>query len=642
MSARRHLWVSVGLLWLIAAGLVRQWPDRSLWYDETVNAYLAESSWPTLWEWCTEIDNQMPLDFALRKLWGGGVGTSEWALRAFSFLCMVLAAAGVIALGRRVSGRSAAGWLAALAFVLSQSFLYAAFEVRPYALALALFAWSSVLLWELWRRYGEQSAPLNRRYGALLVAYLLLALALIYTHYTAFMALAAHGAYLAWRTAARRSQQSFIVSAQLAAGLVIGYLPWLWALAGRDVRAGTAYEARISPRLALKTYAEFYAYGQAVVPPDAPPYAWAAVGMIIAALIIGLGAYRRDLARWRGVLFALIVTAIPLIGLVIMVYGVQAKLSGRHGWMVWIGAALVLGVGLAALERRRWLRWLIWGAALLVVTLPARVETQPTYNSYLREAFTYVDSHAQPGDALILRDGTLFTAAEYYHADLPWIGLPPDKLTDVQRFLFLNEALTRLDTLVESHDTRRVWVIEWQGHIMDPQNLVAGILDFIGEPMPLSDTTGFGDISVSLYTLRQHPDSLRERVAYLQPVVQTPPDGPIYYGGYALNNGPIPRGGIAQIQTWWQRGQTVMPGMRVSVRLYDLNGNFYAQLDQPPVSMSFGQENWPPGRLILSRFVLWIPPNMPPGPVEIKMILYDIQGAFDPITVVVDQLTIAD
>ena len=291
------------LLLLIAAGLIQQWPDRSLWYDETVNAYFAERPWSDLWEWCTQIDNQMPLDFALRKLWGGAVGTSEWSLRAFSFMGALLAAAGVMALGRRVSGRASAGWLAALALALTQSYLYAAFEVRPYALALALFAWSSVFIWALWRRYGEEAHPFDRRYTALLLAYVLLALALIYTHYTGFVALAAHGVFVAVRALMRRSRQKMLILAHLAAGMALGYLPWMLALAGRDVRSGTAYADQITPRLALHTYVEFYAYGQNLVPDSAPPYAWLAVGLILAALCSRRrdGSQGRHAAAWSGV-----------------------------------------------------------------------------------------------------------------------------------------------------------------------------------------------------------------------------------------------------------------------------------------------------------------------------------------------------
>jgi hypothetical protein len=635
VTRRRYLGVSVGLLLLIAAGLVRQWPQRSLWYDETVNAYFARQSWSAIWEWCTKIDNQMPLDFALLKIWGSAVGTSEFALRAFSFINAVLAAAGVMALGRRVSGKASGGWLAALALALSQSFLYAAFEVRPYGLALALFAWSSVLLWDVWRCYADRAHALDRGYVLRLGGYILLALALIYAHYTGFLALAAHGVFVGGRTLVRRTRRRVVILAHLGVGIALGYLPWVVALAGRDVRGATAYDDRITPRAALKTYVTFYAYGQQLLPPDVPPYAWLAAVTIVIALAAAIWTARKNP---EGAIFALALLSVPLLGLLAMVYGIQAKLSGRHGWPVWIGAALALGVGLAALDGWRWRRWPVWAAALLLVALPARVATRPIYDSRLREAFAYIDANSQPGDELILRDGTLFTAAGYYGTDLPTLGLPPDKITNVKRFLFFDEALDRLDTLARAHPLHRAWVVAWQGDIMDPQNLVAGIFEAVGDPVPI--LPGFGDVSVSLYALRQPPDMLRQRVAELGPPVQVPLGGPLYEGGYILNQGPMPRGGTVKIQTWWQRGAVVMSSFRVSLRLYDGDGNFHTQLDQPPVSPSFGQENWQPGSPILSRFTLIVPPDMPPGPAEVRLILYDMDGTFDPVTVVVGHLDI--
>ncbi|MBN2303732.1 MAG: glycosyltransferase family 39 protein, partial [Anaerolineae bacterium] len=249
MTERHRLyrrWRSVALLLLIMAGLVSQWPERGLWYDETVNAYFAGQSWSAIWDWCTQIDNQVPLHFALLKLWGSAAGTGEFALRVFSALCAILSAAGLIALGQRIGG-SWAGWLAAAAFALSQGFLYAAFEVRPYALALALLAWSNVILWMLWDCYAIRDRPFDRRYWLLLAGYWLLALALLYTHYTAFLALAAHGAYVGWRTLRPPSRRKVVILAHLGTGLALGYLPWILALAGRDVRAGTAYDDQITP-----------------------------------------------------------------------------------------------------------------------------------------------------------------------------------------------------------------------------------------------------------------------------------------------------------------------------------------------------------------------------------------------------------
>lgn len=639
-GGRRRLWAAGLILLAIAGGLAAQWPGRGLWYDETVNAYFAGQPWSALWEWCARIDNQVPLHFALLKLWAGVGGASEFALRAVSFWSALLAAVGLLALGRRLGGATA-GALAAGAFAVTQSFAYAAFEVRPYGLALALAAWSSVVLWELWRRCGE--APCReRRCSGLLLAYWLLALGLLYTHYTGALVLAVHGVAVGWRALRVRSRRGWTVAAALAAGLVVGYLPWAVALAGRDVRAGTAFAERITPGEALDAYLTFYAHGQRAVPPDAPPYGPAMVAVIAGSGALWLALRRRCRCATRELVLPLLATLLPLAGLIVMVYGVQGKLSGRHGWVAWLGAALIAGVGLAALRRVRWLRWPVWAGALFVLWLPATANYPPAYNSYLREAFAYLRQHAEPGDVLVLRDGTLFTAAGYYEAAVPWIGLPPDKLTDVNRFLFFDEAIAALGALIDTHSAQRVWVLAWQGDIMDPQNLVGGMLEYLGEAEPLSGALGFGDVALARWRLLRDPADLRARVDALRTVIQAPPDGPRFLGGYVLGADTAPRGGLVRLHTWWQRGESIMPDARVSVRLYAGDGQFHAQVDQPPAGPSFGQENWAADQPVLGRYALTVPPEMPLGEAEVRLILYDMRGAFAPIEVVVDRLTVGE
>ena len=641
-ASRHGLWLSTILLLAIAFWVIRQWPDRGLWYDETVNGYFARQSWSAIWDWCTRIDNQVPLHFLLLKVWGSLAGTGEFALRAFSVLWGILAAAGVLALGKRAGHTWMAGLLSAAVFTLTQSFLYAAFEVRPYALALALYAWSSVFLWEIINRYFNRPHRLDNHYTALLIGYWVLTLGVLYTHYTGFLALAPHVAYVAWKSLRRPTRRHITLSVQLAAGLAAGYLPWLVALAGRDVRAQTAYAGHVTPANALRTYLNFFAYGQKVVPPHPPPYA---VGILIiaAAACVVLGITRKfDAGSRRDMTLPVLITLIPICGLVLMVYGVQAKLSGRHAWPAWIGLALIIGGGLSALSRYKWLlRLPVWAAALWIVWLPASTHYQPIYNSYLREAFEYVNTHAAPGDVLVLRDGTLFTAAGYYDVWLPWIGLPPDKLTDVTRTLFFDEAAMSIQQIIDRNKAQRVWVLSWQGDIMDPQNLVAGILDAVGDSQPLPGAYGFGDVTVSLYTLHDRPDSLVQSVDALRPSAQFPPDGPVFLGGYVLGPDTVPRGGSIAIQAWWERGIGSIPDARISVRLYDPQGNFYAQRDQPPVVATLDQTAWKAGTPILGRYTIDVPPDMPPGPAEIKLLLYDMRGTFDPVVVPVAPITIA-
>lgn len=643
----RYVWVSAMLLLVIAAGLVSQWPTRSLWYDETVNAYLAESSWGTIWEWCTEIDNQVPLGFFLLKLWGAALGTSEFALRAFSFACGLLTLAGVMALGRRLGGQWAAGWLAAGALVLSQGYLYAVFEVRVYALALALAVGASNVFWAFWRR-AELSDELDGRAWRWLGGYWALAIALVYAHYTGYLVIGVHAAYALWRTVAARSRRRARLMALVFGGVAAGYLPWITALAGRDVRAGTAYAGRVLPDTALRTYTDFFAYGQHIAPDGRPHYALAILVVVAAGALAWAWHARSDREARGRLLFAGLLTALPVIGLTVMVYAVQAKLSGRHGWASWVGAALLIGAGLAMLGRGRWWRWPLWIGALGIVWLPVTATLQPQYNSYLREAFAYVEAQAQPGDVLVLRDGTLFTAAEYYDTPLPWVGLPPDKLTDVERFLFFPEAAATLQALIEDHQARRVWVIAWQGHIMDPQDLTAGLLEYAGEGEPLPGSFGFGDVSVARYRLdgASRLEALADEIALFEasPVGQSPLNGPVFLGGYVLADGPVRRGDWIVVHTWWQRGAAVVPDMRASLRLYVPGGteqDFFGLGDQPPAGPSFGQENWLPGVPILSRSVIQVPYDAAAGSLDMKMVLY-VLGEADTVTVPVTTITVAE
>lgn len=640
--ATRPIWTSALVLLAGAASLIARWPDRGLWYDETVNAHFASQSWSAIFEWTARIDNQLPLHFALLKLWASAAGTSEFALRAFSFFCALLTLAGLIALGHRAGGRIAAGWWAALAFIPAQSFVYAAFEVRPYGLALALFAWSSALLWGLWTRCGTRRGSPERRCAVLFAVTLLAALALIYTHYTGALAIAVLAAYFGWRALRAPTRRRITLLALVFGGLLIAFLPWIVALAGRDVRAGAAYAGHIPPGDALRTYVEFFAYGQNVLAETPRPrYAWGIALLVAAAIPLWWAGYQRSERAWKRALFAVLALLVPLVTLVVLVYGVQGKLSGRHAWPAWLGAALLLGLGLDALRRLKLVAWLVRAAFLLVIALPATANLHPIYNSYLREAFATIEQQAATGDVLILRDGTLFTAASYYDAAVPWIGLPPEPITDVNRFLFLPEALDALTPFLGEQNARRAWVLSWQGHIMDPQNLVGGVMELIGTREPVAP--GFGDVSLALYTLHTSPRAIGERVRALELLAEVPGGGPVLLGGYLLTADPVPRGAPLLIHTWWQRGTQVVPGLRVSLRLYGADEEFYAQWDQPPVSPTFGQELWPDGVPLLSRFdQLAVPANMPPGPAEIRAVLYDIGGAFDPLTVTIAPLAVQE
>jgi hypothetical protein len=185
-----------------------------------------------------------------------------------------------------------------------------------------------------------------------------------------------------------------------------------------------------------------------------------------------------------------------------------------------------------------------------------------------------------------------------------------------------------------------VWVLPWQGDIMDPQNLVAGILERVGHQQPLVGTTGFGDVQLSLYALRDAPSVVVRDLDAMAPLVQVAPDGPALLGGEAITPSPIPQGGLVEVHTWWLRGTRLIADLRMSVRLYDAGGTFHTQIDQPPAGWTFGQDLWETGVPVLGRTLLWVPTTMPRGRAYVRIVIYDMAGEITPNTVDVAEVTV--
>src|SRR5215813_937116 len=146
--ARSGLWLYTATLLGITTWLAIHWPHGSLWYDETLTTWVASGTWSRLWAWCTQVDIQVPLHYVVLKAWMGLLGNSEFALHLLSTFCGLLAVAAVISLMGRLIGTSWGRFAAAATGILlglSPGFLWVAYEVRAYALALALYSWASAM-----------------------------------------------------------------------------------------------------------------------------------------------------------------------------------------------------------------------------------------------------------------------------------------------------------------------------------------------------------------------------------------------------------------------------------------------------------------------------------------------------------------
>lgn len=585
-------------------------PSDGLWYDETVNAYLATQSWPTLWEWSTQIDNQLPLHFIALKLWVGVVGSSPFALRVFSHLTALLAVAGIIALARRIGGDTHAR-LSGVLFIALGSFLYAATEVRTYALALALLIWSSIWVWELLRK------PTYRLIGA----YLITAILLAYTHYTAWLVIGVQLGLMVIAIGWSRYATPLRIKhlGMCFGGLMLGITPWWLALRGRNFNEGTAFEGTVSIQTALEHYWGFAVWGQKRFDAFATQLAFYMACLLVVSLIL----YGRNV--WR--LYNLYLLALLLLPLIFMTYSVsqvEAKLAGRHTWAIWPSIALLMGGGIAHFVRWSGLRW---GIVLIIATvwvLGSRA-LNDEYIGRFDQVALILEQEATANDVLVLRDGTLFSAAEYYKFRVPYVGIPADKLTNVNHRVQLHEAWD-LFTNHLTQDTQRVWVLTWQGEVMDPTGLAYALPEYFstGSRHVWLD----GDTRLVSYDIHANKPNLIEHIIGYEGVVQVPPDGPSLLGYDVL---PMLEGqdcGVV-VHTWWWRGETDYPNTMMSVRLVAPNSEWLRQVDMPLAGFYFAQTDWQPFIPTLGRVELNYPCAMWDAgqPYTVEMVVYDRLGA---------------
>ncbi len=624
------------ILLALVAWLGVHWPHGSLWYDETLTAWVAGGPLERLWTWCTQVDIQVPLHYVVLHGWMALAGNSEFALNLLSALCAMLAVAAFMALARRLLGQSGA-LAGSILLAATPGFLWVAYEVRAYALALALYGWASVFLFEMLR-------PARRPW--LVAGYILLAMAMLYTHYTGLGALAAHAVIAFWTAWQRRSGTLLRRAALAGVIIVLGFAPWLPILLARGPADRSYYAGSIPPLQTLGVILSFkwlarddFAW-QTPAGETGPLAPFVLGGLIF--LIAGAGLWLIQKRRLPPLVYGLCLALFPSAMVAAIVY-FRPKLAGRYVWPAWAGLDLLLAVGLVALAgfaaRRLGTRResiFAFGAAVVLGALPWLTgQTGSPPDSDFRGAFAAIRTRWEPGDLLVLRDGTLFTAAEYYNAPLPRLGLPDALITDATHVLHLEGARPPLTAQPDS--IRGVWVVAWQGDVLDPENLTAALLERIGARQ---DVPGqFGDVRVDYYRLTRPLSALRDLVKLPDKPLATLP-GALSLAGVELV--PDPSGDHFIAHTWWLRtgpADSATNAIRVSIRLVGPEGKTYGQIDQPPAGWIYFPERWPEWTLVLGRYEMRLPAEPPPA-LTMKLVLYSASGGLAPQEITVGTVNI--
>jgi mannosyltransferase len=228
-AAARTPEITIGALGVIISAAFSWVP--SLWYDEGATVTSARRTWPQLWAELHNVDAVHGFYYALMHCWFWLVGYSPFSLRFPSALAIGVAAALVVALGRRLGGRRL-GIVAGIVYVLLPRVNWAGTEGRPYATITAFSACLTLVGLTAVRRSRTSSRARTTAWWA---AYAVVAaLAVTFNIYLSLVVIA-HGVALVWtmvaeRRAARRDAVT-VRSGTPAAPLVSRRLVVAWILA---------------------------------------------------------------------------------------------------------------------------------------------------------------------------------------------------------------------------------------------------------------------------------------------------------------------------------------------------------------------------------------------------------------------------
>ena len=621
-------WLLIGIIGFGFALRLIRLGEQSLWYDETVSAFLARLPLPDLISH-TVRDIHPPGYYLLLHFWRGLAGHSEFALAFFSLSFGLLLIPITYRLARLLIASQAAAPGAAFLVACSPYNLWYSQEVRMYTLGafLGMTATYCYLMARIKR--GPQARPYW-------FGYVVCAAAGLYTlYYFAFLLLTINLFWLIEALLPKIKRHQLITLISLNLGVLLLYLPWLpitWRQATnppvppwRTAQSGSAIWLESWSALSL---------GQSVVPGQV----WPVLGLTLGLFLLGLYALKH-----RAALFLALYIFGPLL-LIHLFSNITPLYHVRYIFTYAPPFYILLAVGISYLATRINFRVAVAAVALLLgaVTFSLyQFHTNPAYRADdFRGAVHFIDTRWQPGDVILTNAGYAYTAFVTY-TTLPNLErrrlVPYRPPTDPSQPLLLQggtvdgspqlgwgdpqadfyamsaaETITALESL--AGDYHRLWLLRAYDTVTDPTGLIRTWL--AEHPIPFEDQPFSGESNIRAQGFLL-PKSL-------------PLDGePVEF-----EDGMILAGWVLPRQTW-QAGQTVpvklgwqvttRPSLdyKMSLKLWAETGELAAQgQDTWPVGTLYRATVWPPGEVVYQPASLSLPPDLPPGRYWLNVELY--------------------
>jgi mannosyltransferase len=353
----------------------------SLWYDEAATVTSAQRSWAQLWAELHSVDAVHGLYYALMHAWFWLVGYTPFTLRFPSALAIGVAAALVVALGRRLGGRRL-GIVAGLVFLALPRVQWAGSEGRPYATITTLSVCLTLVGLTAVRR--TRSRHHATRWW---IAYGALALVAVTFNVYLSLAVVAHAVVLLWTVLARRSEirrASMSVRTVLAPPLVPGRALVRWGIAAAAaafivspfvlaVVSQSKQVGWIAP-VGDRTIAQVFATAWFGADDATAAVAWTlmAVGVVAAVVQARRSSPTvRALFRMQAVRVALPLMVVPTAALVGATALGEHLYSPKYATLSLPFVAILIALAVTLLRPKAWLAGSV--AFLLVLSIPAGI-----------------------------------------------------------------------------------------------------------------------------------------------------------------------------------------------------------------------------------------------------------------------------
>jgi len=635
MLSRRFDFVALSILLVAFALRTFQLNAQSLWYDEGLSVHLASLSLPdTLAQ--SAITDHPPLHALTLNLWMRLAGSSEFSARFASVFFGTLAVALTYTLGKRVGGKRVGALAAGLMSIAPMAVWYGQ-EARGYSLLTALML-IAVLAYLKWVN-GDR----RRRVW---LAHVLACAAALYTHYFAAFPIAAMNltfvVYLvtgyglpithsALRIPSSAQSSRAIVPWFLAqlAGVVL-FLPWLPNALTQAASNATYFPGRVTWNTVVLDTWRAFAGGDFphLTQPNLPPPTGA---LWLAAILLGLASplIRRkptptptstsSHTLWN--LLTLVALILVPLFLMSLLAWEKPKFAPRYllPALPAFTTLAALGVDTLLRFRKRVLMIFISLPLLLIPMTDLLVTAQiffdpPVARPDVRAVAAYIDTHDEPGDAILLVGGHQAPVFEYYyHGSADVIPLPPDLLPAAQAPLDWR-VMPRLAGVAATHP--RAWLVLWQQAIADPTGVVLNELESQANRLEVGQN--FHEVSLLLFDLRdaQFPAAPQHSlaVAFAEPIRLV---------GYDIDSNEIRAGQGLNFALYFESSGPINKNYLVFTHLIGPDGSIAAQDDRIAGADSYPTALWAIGTLMRNRFTIHLPADLPAGTYRLVVGLWD-------------------